>query len=84
MEAKGDDHKPVAKKTVYERTLEKALGKNATAKALAYFVFREVIEDMHSNYTISQEEMAAMNKKAVNRAAAFQPSFFAFRRKERV
>jgi len=41
------------------------------AKAVAYFVFREVIEDVHAKYKITDEEMMAMNKKAVNRAAAF-------------
>ena len=41
------------------------------SKALAYLVFREVIEDVHAEYNISQDEMKAMNKKAVNRAAMF-------------
>jgi len=58
-------------KTMYERTMSKALGKNAMAKSLAYFVFREIIEDVHVKYNISQKEMKSMNKKAVNRAAAF-------------
>jgi len=61
----------MATRTMYERTIDKAHGKSAMAKSLAYFVFREVIEDVHAKYNISQEEMAAMNKKAVNRAAAF-------------
>ena len=59
------------KRTMYERTLDKGLAINNVAKALAYFVFREIIEDVHAEYNISQEEMMAMNKKAVNRAAAF-------------
>ena len=62
---------PKTTRTMYERTMSKALSKNAMAKSLAYFVFREVMEDVHSKYNISQEEMVAMNKKAVNRAAAF-------------
>ena len=59
------------RRTMYERTLDKGLALNNVAKALAYFVFREIIEDVHSKYEIAQEEMMAMNKKAVNRAAAF-------------
>lgn len=38
------------------------------AKALAYFLYREVVEDAHSDYNISQEDMFAMNTKSVNRA----------------
>ena len=62
---------PVSKKTLYEKTLDKSLSINTTAKSLAYFLFREIIEDVHSEYNISQDEIMAMNKKAVNRAAAF-------------
>ena len=62
---------PKTARTMYERTISKAMSKNAMARALAYFVFREVIEDAHSKYGIAQDEMAEMNKKAVNRAAAF-------------
>jgi hypothetical protein len=62
---------PVSKKTLYERTLDKNLSINTAAKSLAYFIFREIIEDVHSKYNITQEEMMVMNKKAVNRAAAF-------------
>ena len=40
-------------------------------KALAYFLFREIIEDAHSKYNISQDDMRTMCKEAVNRAAAF-------------
>lgn len=40
-------------------------------KALANFMFREIIEDAHCKYNISQEDMKAMCKQAVNRAAAF-------------
>lgn len=40
-------------------------------KALANFLFCEIIEDAHSKYNISQEDMRAMNKEAVNRAMLF-------------
>ncbi len=40
-------------------------------KALANFMFREIIEDAHVKYGISQEDMKEMNKKAANRAKAF-------------
>ena len=41
------------------------------AKALANFLFREVIEEAHSKYGISQEDIRAMCKTAVNNAAFF-------------
>ena len=44
---------------------------NWEPKALAVFLFREVIEDAHVKYNISQEDMRAMCKDAVNRAAMF-------------
>jgi hypothetical protein len=62
---------PENKRTLYERSLDKNLSINTVAKSLAYFVFREVIEDAHARYKITQEEMMVMNKKAVNRAAMF-------------
>ena len=62
---------PVNKRTLYERILDKNLSVNTAAKSLAYFLFREIIEDIHSKYNITQEEMMEMNKKSVNRAAAF-------------
>ena len=40
-------------------------------KALANFLFREIIEDAHVKYNISQEDIKAMCKAAVNRAAMF-------------
>ena len=43
---------------------------NALAKSIANYMFREVIEDAHAKYKISQEDMKIMCKKAVNRAAA--------------
>lgn len=45
--------------------------RDAHAKALASFLFREIIEDAHEKYNISQEDMRAMCKEAVNRAAVF-------------
>lgn len=41
------------------------------SKALANFIFRQVIEDAHSKYRISQEDMKEMCKEAVNRAEIF-------------
>lgn len=41
---------------------------DAQYKALAYFVFREIIEDAHKKYNISDENMKEMNQKSVNRA----------------
>ena len=40
-------------------------------KAIANFLFREVIEDVHSKYNISQEEMKEMCREVVDRAALF-------------
>ena len=45
--------------------------KDAYAKALASYLFREVIEDAHVKYNISQADMKDMCKTAVNRAALF-------------
>lgn len=44
---------------------------DAYPKALAYFMFREIIEDAHAKYNISDEDMKAMCKMAVNRAALY-------------
>ena len=41
------------------------------SKALAHYMFREIIENAHSRYGISQEEMKEMNKIAANRARLF-------------
>ena len=43
--------------------------KDIMPKALANYMFREEIEDAHVKYDISQEDMKAMCKDAVNRAA---------------
>ena len=40
-------------------------------KALANFLFREIIEDAHVKYSISQEDIKAMCKRAVDRAALY-------------
>lgn len=45
--------------------------RKAWPKALANFMFREIIEDAHVMYGISQEDMKEMNKRAANRAKAF-------------
>ena len=42
------------------------------AKAIAYFVFRELIEDVHDR--ISDDEMAELNRRAVDRAYALVKS----------
>lgn len=44
---------------------------DAYPKALANFLFREIIEDAHTKYNISQEDMRRMCKQAVNRAALY-------------
>lgn len=44
---------------------------HAEAKAWPLFLFREIIEEAHTKYNISQEEMKAMNKKACDRAAMY-------------
>ena len=41
---------------------------DTSAKAMVNFLFREIIEDAHSKYKISQDEMRDMCRKAVNRA----------------
>lgn len=53
---------------LYIRSLE---DNDALAKSLANYMFREVIEEAHGKYNISQEDIKAMSKNAVNRAAAF-------------
>ena len=41
------------------------------SKALAHYMFREIIEDAHVKYGISDEDMKEMNKKAANRAKLY-------------
>lgn len=45
--------------------------KDTYPKAIASFLFREIIEDAHAKYDISQSDMMEMCKMAVNRAALF-------------
>ena len=45
------------------------MNKSIEAKGLAYVLCRELIEDAHAGYKISDEEMKRINKRAVNRAA---------------
>jgi hypothetical protein len=40
-------------------------------KALANFIFRDIVEDVHAKYSISDEDMKEMCKKAVDRAALY-------------
>lgn len=52
--------------------LEVAMNQSdAEYKALAYYMFREVIEDAHTKYNISNEDMKEMCKMAVNRAKLY-------------
>lgn len=44
---------------------------DAYSKALANFIFREVIEDAHEKYNISNDDMKNMCQNAVDRAALF-------------
>lgn len=39
------------------------------AKGLAYVLCRELIEDAHAEYKISDEEMKRINRRVVNRAS---------------
>lgn len=42
---------------------------HSAAKALAYFMFREIVEDIHAEGKITDEEMKGLNKAACNRGA---------------
>ena len=57
----------------FEKTLlQLAASQNdAYPKALANYMFREIIEDAHAKYNISQDDMKTMCKAAVDRAAMF-------------
>lgn len=59
------------KSTTVEQQLFRSLirDEDIMPKALANYMFREVIEEVHVKYNISQEDMKAMCKDAVNRAA---------------
>ena len=43
----------------------------AEAKALAYFLCRELIEDIHSEYNIPNNVIAEIDRKAVDRAQMY-------------
>ena len=45
------------------------MNKSIEAKGLAYVLCRELIEDAHAEYKISDDEMKRINKRAVNRAS---------------
>lgn len=56
----------------YNSTGIKALvDKDAFAKALAHYMFREIVEDFHSEGKITDEEMEQLNLEACNRAGLF-------------
>ena len=57
----------------FTRTLViKALAdKDSFAKALAHYMFREIVEDIHSEGKITDEEMDLLNREACNRAGLF-------------
>ncbi len=40
-------------------------------KALAHFIFREIVEDIHADNRITDEEMEQLNREALNRAFLF-------------
>lgn len=42
---------------------------HSLAKAVAHFMFREIVEDIHAEGRISDAEMKELNKEACNRAA---------------
>ena len=50
-------------KTAYEQS-------DVYPKVIANFMFRQIIEDAHVKYNISQEDVKQMCKEAVNRAKA--------------
>lgn len=54
----------------YAQLLSQVAGDpHAMAKALAHFLFREVVEDIHSEGKITDAEMMQLNKTVLNRAA---------------
>ena len=58
--------------TFEEQLIQESLKLNDTyPKAMADFFFREIIEDAHVKYNISQEDMHDMCKRVVDRAALF-------------
>ena len=56
--------------TFEERMIDGAMKLNEPyPKAIANFLFREIIENTHAKYNISQEDMRDMCKQVVDRAA---------------
>ena len=43
----------------------------ALPKALAHFIFREIVEDIHADNRITDAEMEQLNREACNRAGLF-------------
>ena len=43
--------------------------KDALAKAIAHFMFRELVEDIHADNRITDQEMKDLNREACNRAS---------------
>ena len=43
--------------------------KDAFPKAIAHFMFRELLEDIHAEGRITDVELSELNKKALNRAS---------------
>lgn len=58
----------------FERDLYNYLASdpNVSAKAIANYLFREIIEDAHAKYKISQADIRRMSINAVNRAAVIE------------
>ena len=54
----------------FDKILSASKEPYAMEKAIAHYLCRELIEDLHTNYNISQEEMKAINIKCVDRAYA--------------
>lgn len=58
--------------SVLKQLLAKVLSySDVYPKALANFLFREIIEDTHAKYNIPDEDIKAMCKRAVDRAALY-------------
>ena len=62
---------PRGKITQYKATLKLTASVDYGAKALANYLFREIIEEAHTKYRISEDDVKTMTKQAVNRAACY-------------
>ena len=47
------------------------MDKDAFAKARAHYMFKEIVEDIHAEGKITDEEMEQLNREACNRAGLF-------------